>query len=218
MHITRFLRCALTAMLLVVLCAPAMAADSATQQPATQQLVQLDKQLLGGRAVLLVNLYPPASGKPPGHGAPKTFAAKLLFERPDRFKLVLRPGRKGERRIVGEAGKVRWLDVSSGRSGSAPATKVIDPLALLLLGAAGELPRYAALKELATGKQPQSVTATTLRPRAYGTSVTSAVAWFAKDRVVGLDFTLADGSRVFVSVLRFDANIATQPNDFRLLD
>lgn len=211
MHITRVLRCALTAMLLAAICIPALATE-----PATGQLVQLDKRLLGGRAVLLVNQYPAASGKPPSHGVPRTFAAKLLFERPDRFKLVLRPGRKGERRIVGEAGKVRWLDVSSGRSGSAPIEKVIDPLALVLLGAAGELPRYVALKELAVGKQ--SLTATTLRPHAYGTSVTSAVAWFAKGSIVGLDFTLADGSRVFVSVLRFDANVATQPNDFKLLD
>lgn len=211
MHITRILRCALTAMLIAAMGAPAAAANSASED-----LVLLDKQLLTGRAVLQVSHYPPAKGKPPRHGAPKKFMATLLFERPDRFKLVLRPGRKGERRIVAEAGKVRWLNMATGASGSASAEKVLEPMALLLLGAAGELPRYAALKELPVGKQPQPMTATTLRPRAYGTDVISAVAWFGHNKIVGLDFTMADGSRVFMSVLRFDANIATQPGNFEL--
>ncbi len=211
MRVSRLLRCTLTAMLLACVCMPALAVV-----PASEQLARLDQQLLSGRAVLLVSHYPSASDNPPGHRAARTYAANLLFERPDRFRLVLQPGRKGERRIVGEAGKVRWLDVSTGKSGSAAAEKVVDPLALILLGTAGELPRYAALKEVFMGKPPQPLTATTLRPRAYGTHVASAVASFGGNGIVGLDFTLADGSRVFVSVLYFKANVATKPSDFEL--
>lgn len=211
MRASQLLRCTLTAMLLACVCMPALAVV-----PASEQLARLDQQLLSGRAVLLVSQYPPASAQQPRHGTGKQVAATLLFERPDRFRLVLQPGRKSERRFVGNAGKVRWLDVSSGRSGSASAEKVVDPLALILLGTAGELPRYAALKEVFMGKPPQPVTATILRPRAYGTHVVSAVASFGGNGIVGLDFTLADGSRVFVAVLYFKANVTTKPSDFEL--
>jgi len=211
MRVSWRLRCALVVILLACQCAPALAVV-----PASGQLVTLDQQLLSGRAVLLVSRYPKASGHSTRHGKAKAFAATLLFERPDRFRLVLHPGRKGERRIVGEAGKVRWLDVSSGKSGSAASEKVVDPLALLLLGTAGELPRYAALKDLYLGKPPQPMAAATLHPRAYGTSVVRALAWFGGGGITGLDFTLADGSRVFVSVLYFKANVQTRPGDFEL--
>lgn len=127
---------------------------------------------------------------------------------------MLRAGRKNERRIVGKAGKVRWLDKASGTSGSASAEKVLDPITLLLLGTAGELPRYATFKELALGKQP--MTATTLRPRAYGTRVRTAMAWFSGGRIVGFEFAPDDGSRVFAAVSHFKPNVATQPGDFEL--
>ncbi len=211
MRASRLLRYTLATMLLACVCAPVMAVV-----PASEQLVQLDKQLLSGHAVLLIRQYPPAAGKPSRHKAAKVSAATLLFERPDRFKLVMHPGQKNERRIVAEAGKVRWLKVSSGKTGSAQAAKVIDPLVLILLGTAGELPRYAALKELYLGKPPHSVASTTVLPRAYGTSVVQALAWFNVGGITGLDFTLADGSRVFVSVLYFKGNVQTKPGDFEL--
>ncbi len=211
MRVSRHLRCALVAFLLTCLCTPALAVV-----PASKQLVNLDQQLLSGHVVMLVSRYPKASGKSTRHGKAKVVAATLLFERPDRFRLVLHPGRKGERRIVGEAGKVRWLDLSTGKTGSAAAEKVVDPLALILLGTAGELSRYAALNDLYLGKPPQTMAAATLHPRAYGTSVVSALASFGGSAITGLDFTLVDGSRVFVSVLYFKSNVQTTPSDFDL--
>ena len=211
MHVSRRLRLALGALLVSAICTPALAAD-----PATQQLERMDKELFSARTELLISHYPPATGKPPRHAPAQVYAATLLFERPDRFRLVLEPGRKGERRIVGEAGKVRWLDTASGQSGSESAEKVIDPLILALLGSAGELQRYAAPKEVFLGKPPQQVTAAVLYPRAYGTTLVRALASFGDDGMTGLDVTLDDGSRVFVSVLSFKGNVDTKPGDFDL--
>jgi hypothetical protein len=190
-------------------------ARSAHAGSATEQLQYFDKTTYSGAFDLHVDLYDPP--KKPGQAvAPKRYPAQLLFERPDRFRLVLRPGAKNEYRAVADAGIVRWLDLATGLSGKEEAGKIVDPLALALLGSAGELLRFAGSKDLVLPKDSK-FNGARLRPNTWGTGVESGVAWFSPDgRPIGFEFLLADGTRVFVSVLRFQQNVKTTPGDFQL--
>jgi hypothetical protein len=190
-------------------------AESARAASATAQLQYLDKTTYSGYLVLSVDLYDPP-GKDGEYTAPKRYPAQLLFARPDRFRLVLRPGAKNEYRAVAEAGIVRWLDVATGLSGKAEAAKIVDPLALALLGSAGELLRFTGSKDLALS-QNSKISGARLQPNTWGTGVHSGIAWFSSEgRPIGFEFLLADKTKVFVSVLQFQQNVKTSPGDFQL--
>ena len=182
---------------------------------ATAQLQYLDKTSYSGYLDVSVDLYDPPQ-KPGQYEAPKRYPAKLLFERPDRFRLTLRPGAKNEYIAVAEGGIVRWLDRATGLSGQEAAGKVTDPLALALLGSAGELLRFSASKDLAMPKDSK-ISGARLQPNTWGTGVEQGLAWFSSDgKPIGFEFLLADGTKVFVSVLRFQQNVQTKPEDFKL--
>ena len=182
---------------------------------ATTQLQYLDKTTYSGYLDVSVDLYGPP-GKDGQYAAPKRYPAQLLFERPDRFRLVLRPGAKDEYRAVAEAGIVRWLDVATGFSGKEVASKVTDPLALALLGSAGELLRFTASKDLALGKGSK-ISGARLRSNTWGTGVENGLVWFSSDgKLIGFEFLLADRTKVLVSVRLFKQNVPTKPGDFQL--
>ena len=182
---------------------------------ATTQLQYLDKTTYSGYLDVSVDLYGPP-GKDGQYAAPKRYPAQLLFERPDRFRLVLRPGAKDEYRAVAEAGIVRWLDVATGFSGKEVASKVTDPLALALLGSAGELLRFTASKDLALGKGSK-ISGARLRSNTWGTGVENGLVWFSSDgKLIGFEFLLADRTKMLVSVRLFKQNVATKPGDFQL--
>lgn len=184
---------------------------------ATQQLQVLDKTTASGQLDVVVALYDPP-GKDGKYAAPKRYPAQVLFERPDRFRLVLRPGTQTEYRAVASAGIVRWLDLATGFSGKAEAGKVTDPLALALalLGSAGELLRFSSAKDLVLSKDSK-ISGARLQPNTWGTGVESGTAWLSSDGMpIGFEFLLTDSSRVFVSVLLFKQNVQTKPGDFEL--
>lgn len=182
---------------------------------AAQQLQYLDKTTYSGFLNVSVDLYgpPDKNGKYP---APKRYPAQLLFERPDRFRLVLRPGKKDEYRAVADAGIVRWLDLATGISGKEEAAKVVDPLTLGLLGAAGELLRFAGSSDLPVSNNSK-ISGARITPHTWGTSVENGKAWLSSDgKPVGFEFLLADRTRVYISVLMFKQNVQTKPGDFEL--
>ncbi|GEM_PF-749877 len=188
---------------------------SAQAASASDLLRYYDKTTYSGALDVYVDLYaaPDKNGKV---GAPQRYPAKLLFERPDRFRLVLRPGAKNEFRAVSEAGIVRWLDLATGFSGKEEADKVTDPLALALLGAAGELMRFSAAKDLPVSKGTK-LSGARFDPKSYGSGVESGLAWFGSDgQPVGFEFNMTDRSRVFVAVMTFAQNVQTSPDDFKL--
>lgn len=190
-------------------------AFSAQAASASDLLRHYDKTTYSGALDVYVDLYaaPDKNGKV---GAPQRYPAKLLFERPDRFRLVLRPGAKNEFRAVGEAGIVRWLDLATGFSGKEEADKVTDPLALALLGTAGEWLRFSAAKDLPVSKNAK-LSGARFDPNAYGSGVESGLAWFDSDgQPVGFEFNMTDRSRVFVAVMSFAQNVPTKPDDFQL--
>jgi hypothetical protein len=189
--------------------------SSAHAQSATEQLKYLDKTTFSGSLDVYVSLYaaPDKNGK---LGAPQRYPAKLIFERPDRFRLVLRPGAKDEFRAVAEAGVVRWLDLSTGFSGKEAADKVTDPFALALLGAAGEMLRFAGSKDVTLSKDSK-INGAIITPKTWGATVERGIAWLSSDgRPIGFEFQMRDRSRVFVSVLSFKQNVKTVPGDFQL--
>jgi hypothetical protein len=189
--------------------APAHAAS------ATQQLQYLDKTTYSGYLDVAVSLYDPP-GKDGKYGAAKRYPAQLLFERPGRFRLVLRPGAKDEYRAVADAGIVRWLDLATGFSSKAEASKIVDPLTLGLLGTAGELLRFSGSKDLPL-PSTSKVSAARLAPNTWATSVDSGTTWLSSDgKPIGFEFILADRTKVFVSVLLFKQNVPTKPTDFQL--
>ncbi len=210
MNTIRSLSCIALALTLTV-----GSALSAHAGSATAQLQYLDKTSYSGYLDVSVDLYDPPP-KPGQYGAPKRYPAKLLFERPDRFRLTLRPGASNEYIAVAEGGIVRWLDRATGISGKEAAGKVTDPLALALLGSAGELLRFTASKDLAMPKDSK-ISGARLQPNTWGTGVEQGLAWFSSEgKPIGFEFLLADGTKVFVSVLRFQQNVQTKPEDFQL--
>jgi hypothetical protein len=181
---------------------------------AVDRLVYLDKTTASGTLDVRVELYDPPNSKGQ-YGTPKTYPAKLLFARPDQFRLTLRPGAKDEFRAVGSAGIVNWIDYATGFSGKDKAENLVDPVAIALLGSVGELMRFAPAKELPVGTK-STMRGARLSPKNYGTSVESAVAWFSNDQPIGFEFVLSDKRRVFASVLVFKQNVPTKPGDFQL--
>lgn len=210
MNMIRSLSCIALALTLIL--GSALSAHAAS---ATSQLYTLDKTTYSGLLDVNVDLYAPPdkNGK---LGAPKRYTAQLLFERPDRFRLVLRPGAKDEFRAVAEAGIVRWLDVATGISGKDAADKLTDPLALAMLGTAGELMRFTASKDLVLSKGSK-ISGASITPKTWGSGVEKGLAWFSSDgQPIGFEFVLHDQTRVFVSVLSFKQNVKTSPDDFQL--
>ena len=190
-------------------------AFSVQAQSATSRLYTFDKTTYSGLLDTYVDLYAPPdkNGKV---GAPKRYPATLLFERPDRFRLVLRPGAKDEFRAVAQAGVVNWLDLATGFSGKDAADKITDPLAIALLGSAGELLRFTTSKDLVLSKGSK-ISGARFTPKTWGSGVTSGLAWFSSDgQPIGFEFVLHDQTRVFVSVLGFKQNVKTNPGDFQL--
>ncbi len=184
-------------------------------QSATDTLHTLDQTTYSGRLQAFVDHSPAPSqdGKP---AEAERYPAELLFERPDRFRLTLRPGTKSEFRAVAEAGVLRWLDLGTGFSGKAPVDEVTDPLALALLGTAGELKRFASTQDIPATKDSDLVGAR-IKPSPMGNGIIDGTAWFnRKGDPLGFQFHFDDGSRVFVSVMQFEQNVQTSPQDFQL--
>ena len=203
----------LMAMTLSLAAAPFMA--TAAPAGAGEQLQQLDKTTWSGALSVVVTTYGPASAKTGQRGAGKRLDATLLFERPDRFKLVLDPGGKNERRIVGDGDTVRWLDLATGLQGKAKASDVTDPTVLALLGTVAELGSYASSKDIALAKG-SAVSGARLVPTSFGAQAVSVNAWLHAGQPAGFALEMADGGRVFVAVLAFKANVALKPSDFEL--
>lgn len=200
---------------LVLGLALALGAPSARAASASAQLQALDKATYSGDVSVSVDLYDPPK-KDGRHGTPARYRATLLFERPDRFRLVLRPGDKDEFRAVAEAGIVRWYDKATGLSGKDEAAKVTDPIALALLGSAGELLRFTSVREVALPKGAKLAGARLVQ-KTWGSGLQSGMAWFGSDgRATGFEFVMVDGTKVFVSVLAFKQNVQTTPGDFTL--
>jgi hypothetical protein len=201
---------ALLALLFIAACTslPAQA------QSAADALATLDKTTYSGRLDVVVSLYAP-TGKPGIDGKPQRYPAQIVFERPDRYRLTLRPGAKNAFVAVAEAGIVRWIDYGTGLSGKDATDAVTDPIAVALLGSAGEMTRYYAMKDQALPKE-SDVVGVRLLPRGLS-QVQSGYAWLSRDgKPTGFDFRMIDGTRVFVAVMAFEQNAKTTPADFQL--
>lgn len=192
--------------------APSPAAHA---QSATDYLYTLDKTTWSGALDVRVDLYP-APDKYGKVGQPQRYPAKLLFERPDRFRMVLRPGAKNEYRAVAEAGIVRWLDLSTGISGKDKIEALVDPMVIGLLGAAGELARYGGAKDLPLAKGSKLLGAS-FTPKGWGSSVAQGLVWLGTDgKPVGYEFRFADGRKLFIAVLAFQHNPQLPPDTWKL--
>jgi outer membrane lipoprotein-sorting protein len=188
---------------------------NAASASASEQLLLIDKTTGSGALSLVVTTYGAASPKSGKRDAGERNNATLLFERPDRFKLVLDPGGKNERRIVGDGDTVRWLDLATGLQGKAKASDVTDPTVLALLGTVAELGTYAPAKDIALAKG-SPVSGARLVPVSFGAQAVSVNAWLHAGQPAGFAVDMADGGRVFVAVLAFKANVALKPSDFEL--
>lgn len=149
------------------------------------------------------------------YGTPQRYRAQLLFARPDRFRLMLRPGAKNEYRAVGNAGSVQWLDLGTGFSGQGKALDYVDPAALDLLRAVGELWRFAPSKELPAADKG-NLRGAVLVPKSFDSRVKRAVVWFRNDQPYSFDFEFVDGRKLQFTVSSFKQNVPTKPSDFQL--
>lgn len=149
------------------------------------------------------------------YGTPQRYRAQLLFARPDRFRLMLRPGAKNEYRAVGSAGSVQWLDLATGLSGQGKAIEYVDPAALDLLRTVGELWRFAPSKELPAADNG-NLRGAVLVPKSFDSRVKRAVVWFRNDQPYSFDFEFVDGRKLQFTVSSFKQNVPTKPSDFQL--
>jgi hypothetical protein len=182
---------------------------------AVNYLYSFDKTTYSGAMEVFVDLYA-APDKQGNYGNPQRYRAHLLFERPDRFRIVLHPGKYNEFRAVAEAGFVRWQDRATGLSGTKPTTEVVDPLALALLGTVGELLDHSQAVEIPVYGQT-AIYGASVRPKILGSALPDNIVWFSADgQPLGFEFAFNDRSKVFVSVLTFKQNVNTDPSDFQL--
>lgn len=194
---------------------PALPSDAGAQS-ASQRLAGYDKTTASSAMDVMVDLYaaPDKNGK---YGAPTRYPAQVLFERPGRFRLALRPGEKDEYRAVADAGIVRWLDLSTGLQGKDKIEALLDPLARAVLGAAGMMATAAPAKDLPSIKGAK-VFGARLQTRQWGSAIVQGYAWFssADGRPTGFEFLLADGRKVFVAVLAYQQNPQIPPDAWKL--
>ena len=182
---------------------------------ATSLLQSMDQTHYSAQVVARISQYaPPLKGKTE-HALISVDSVELLMERPDRFRFVLRPGAKDELTFVAQAGIARWRDKATGATGKATTDQVVDPLALIAMGTAGELKRYSQLSELDPGKS-SPLRGARLDPRVFGSDVERATAWFGNDQPVGYGFEMNDGSRIYIAIASYKPNVQTKPGDFEL--
>lgn len=159
-----------------------------------------------------VQLYAaPVNGK---YGTPQTYRAQLLFARPDRFRLVLRPGTK-EYRAVASAGTVQWRDYATGLSGQGKTVDLIDSAAFDLLRTVGEATRYNRVQELPMNPN-SALRGALLRPVSYRSQVLRAAAWFRNDQPHLFEIQYHDGRKLYFAVSGFQHNPTIKPSDFVL--
>lgn len=154
---------------------------------AGERLAAIDKAVAVGKVEFLVHRYPAKKD-----GLPTEYRARLAFERPDWFELVLLEAGKGDKvlsRIDGKASDPK-----------AP----LGVLARALLGGAGELQRHFDIVDVARAGKAQPLEAARLDARAFGSEIASATAWLYKDELTGLELVLDDGTRLFLAVLAQD--------------
>lgn len=179
---------------------------TAGAQSASERLTYYDKTSTSGALDVVVDLYaaPDKTGK---YGTPTRYPAQVLFQRPNRFRLALRPGQNNEYRAVADAGIVRWLDLATGVQGKATMAEVVDPMAIALLAVGGELSRHNTSKDLPLTKASK-VAGARLQPRTWGTPIVRGEAWFstADGRPTGFEFIFADGRKVFIAVSTYQLN------------
>lgn len=179
---------------------------AAGAQSASERLAYYDKTSTSGALNVVVDLYaaPDKTGK---YGTPTRYPAQVLFQRPNRFRIALRPGQGNEYRAVADGGIVLWLDMATGAQGKATMAEVVDPLAIALLSAGGELSRQSTSKDLPPTKASK-VAGTRLQPRIWGTPIVHGEAWFstADGRPAGFEFVFADGRKVFIAVSTYQLN------------
>lgn len=190
-------------------------ATNAASTSASEQLRLIDKTTGSGALSAIVTTYGAASPKTGRRDAGQRMNATLVFERPDRFRLVLDPGGKRERRIVGDGEVVHWLDLATGLRGKAAASDVADPTVLALLGTVAELGTYAPSKDIALGKD-SPVNGARMLPASFGAQAVSVNAWLHAGQPAGFALDRADGGRTFVAILEYKANPGLKPSDFEL--
>jgi len=184
-------------------------------QSASEALKNLDTSTHSAYFELRISIYTPR-GKKSRYVQAKPQTARLLFERPDRLRLVLRPGEKNEFRMVASAGVATWLDLATGNSGKVATAEAIDPLALALLENAGNLLNALGAKDLPPMRTSKLLGAR-FSPNVWGSTVHGGYLWLSPEgQPAGFEFRMSDGDRVHVSVLRFVPNPKTSPKDFQL--
>lgn len=154
---------------------------------ATKQLVEMDDKVAVGQVEFLVHRYPAEKD-----GYPTEYRARLMFERPDWFELVLLDNDKGQqvlRRLEGKASDPK-----------AP----LGVLARALLQGAGELGRHFDIHDVARPGKAQPLDAARLDPRAWGSEVATSTVWLHQGKVTGMELVLHDGTRFFLAVLSQD--------------
>lgn len=151
---------------------------------ATKQLAEVDSQATVGEVEFLVHRYPAKED-----GYPTEYRARLAFERPDWFELVLLE--------TGKDGKVLRRFESKASDPKAP----LGVLARALLGGAGELQRHFDLVDVARAGKAQPLEAARLDPRAFGSEIATATAWLYQGKVTGVELVLHDGTRFFLAVV-----------------
>ena len=191
----------------------AIAPAAAAPASASAQLQLIDKSTWSGALDVVVTTYGAPSPKTGQRDAGQRLQGTLLFDRPDRFKLVLDPGGKNERRIAGDGETVRWFDRATGLQGQAAARDVTDPTVLALLGTVAELQTYAPSKDITLSKD-SPLTGARLVPASFGVRAVAVNAWLHAGKPAAFAFEMGDGGRVFVAVLSFKANLALKPSDF----
>ncbi len=200
---------ALPALLLVAGTAPALAADP----DQAQNLVAFAQTLDTGRASLRVTYYTAPTGKTKPGDVWQTFLGTLVFQRPDRLRVILTDVKGNPLSDSATSnGKIAWRDAATGKSGFGAMSDYVEVAARVLLADKDALKRDFVLKELP--RRQGSPYAVKLTPRLFGSNLESATVWTDGKTISAMEFLERDRSRIYFAVLSFQPNAAVKPSDF----
>jgi outer membrane lipoprotein-sorting protein len=176
-------------------------------------LIDFSAGLSSGRASVLVTYYPAPVGKAVPGASWQTFLGSLVFQRPDRLRLVLTDSKgKALGDSAAMAGKFSWNDAATGKSGSGAYAAYVDAAARVLLADKQSLSRDFVVKEMPRTQGAPYVVR--LTPRVFGSNLASATVWTDGKTISAMEFQQRDRSRIYFAMTAFEPNAVVKASEF----
>jgi hypothetical protein len=135
--------------------------------------------------------------------APLQFQIEINLKKPHSFDSLATDAKKNTITAGVSNGQLIWKDSSTGLSGSGEYSKMVDVALRDLLDKNTNIPANYHLSEIKVPKSKYNaveLNAVVMKPRQFGTSIDQIVVWMQSGKVIALEASYKDGSRLHAMI------------------